>query len=928
MTVPELPTGTVTFLFTDLEGSTRLWEEHPDAMQGALARHDEILRDAIAAHNGHIVKTTGDGVHAAFARPLDAVDVAVEAQLALAGIEWETPEPLRVRMGIHTGSADLRDGDYYGSSLNRAARLMSAAHGGQIVVSLATEELVRDDLRDGAGFEDLGEHGLRDLARPERVFQVTHPSLRRDFSRLRSLDAFPGNLPAQVTSFVGRDTDLAAVASALEAARLVTLTGVGGVGKTRLALQAAAEVLPRFNDGAWVCELAAAEDEETMEQVVVAALGVSPRPGISLTASIFDFLRVKRLLLVLDNCEHLLDPAGRLAEGLLRECRSVAVLATSREVLAVSGEHVLGLRSLALPDVTASVETVAASDSVRLFAERASAAKSGFHVDAANAESIAEVCRRLDGIPLALELAAARVAAMSPSEIAGRLDERFRLLRGGRKTALERQQTLRATVDWSYSLLTDTERSVFDRLGVFAGAFNAGAAEAVATGNGVEDWDVLDALASLVAKSMLVADEDVDGNTRYQMLETLRAYARERLDEDGESDWWRRRHAQHYARFAEDAAPALRGPDELAWRRRVRVDLDNLRAAVFWALDASTPEDREAALHIIAYLATEATLDRGAGFDAWAERALPFLDETTPLQRPSVLGAAAFAAYHRGDVELARARAVDALRDGVPSGSPNPSIAYIALAAVESSSGRLTEARAVLDAALVEFEGMDDLYFRANTLAVRAFFNVVGGEIPSAQNDARESLELSQRLGNPTQLAIALSALGTALVDDDMEGSRAALEKGLDLARSGASDVNVAVSSTQLARIRLRGGDFAGALEALAGALDYAHAAGDRPSIVGVVLSTVEILAAVGRFEAAVALHCAVVGGELSTLGQAMAATYSALADLRARAEGALGPGAYEEAEARGEALSYEELVATARAEMAAARAELEASDA
>ena len=344
-----LPTGTVTFLFTDLEGSTRLWDEHPEAMKSALARHDELLRAAVESHGGHVVKTTGDGLHAAFGTADDAVAAAVAGQRALADVEG--PEgALRVRMGVHTGAATHRDGDYFGTAVNRAARLAAAAHGGQVLVSLATGELLGDSIADGASLLDLGEHRLRDLSRPERVFQLRAPGLGEDFPPLRTLDAYAGNLPLQLTSFVGRDDELDRVAKALDEARLVTLIGVGGVGKTRLATQVAAEVLPRFPDGAWLCELAAASDPEALVQVVAATLGVQPHPNVSLEGSIVEFLRAKELLLVLDNCEHLLDDAGLLAEAVLHECRDVRILATSREGLAVEGEQVWPLRSLRMPE--------------------------------------------------------------------------------------------------------------------------------------------------------------------------------------------------------------------------------------------------------------------------------------------------------------------------------------------------------------------------------------------------------------------------------------------------------------------------------------------------------------------------------------------------------------------------------------------------
>ena len=527
--VPELPSGTVTFLFTDLEGSTRLWEQYPEAMRPALERHDALLRDAVEQHGGNVVKTTGDGLHGVFTTTRDALDAALAAQGALAAEPWGLPGELRVRMGLHTGDAVVRDGDYYGPATNRAARVMAAAHGGQVVVSHATEEIVRDSLPDDVALVDLGEHRLPDLARPERIFQVVAAGLRREFPPLRSLDAMPGNLPSQLTSFVGREVEREAIADALLASRLVTVTGVGGVGKSRIALQVALDVAGRFPDGAWLCELATAHDDEELAQVVAATLGVLARPAVTLADSVIDALRTRELVLVLDNCEHLVDSVGRLAEGLLRDCPGVRVLATSREALGVAGEQVWPLTSLDLPPRAPTFDAVAASEAVQLFVERARAVQPGFVLDESNAEAVAEICRRLDGIPLAVELAAARVTIMAPSDIAARLDQRFQLLTGGRRSAAERHQTLRAAIEWSYEMLDPHERLLFQRLGVFPGSFDAEAVAAVAAGDGLEAWDVLDAGAGLVAKSMMMADE-ASGSTRYHMLETLRAFAREHLE--------------------------------------------------------------------------------------------------------------------------------------------------------------------------------------------------------------------------------------------------------------------------------------------------------------------------------------------------------------------------------------------------------------
>ncbi len=517
------PTGTVTFLFTDIEGSTRLWREHPDEMGAALARHDELVREAIVGADGFVVKTTGDGFHAAFHDPGPAVAAAVAAQLALGAEPWSLPERLRVRMGIHSGPAELRDGDYYGTPVNRAAWVMGAAHGGQVVVSHATEELLADG---DVELLDLGEHALRDLGRRERLFQVLHPQLEHEFPPLASLAAFAGNLPVQLTSFVGRDDDVERVVELLRDERLVTLAGTGGVGKTRLAVQVAAEVLPRFGNGAWMCELAAADDADAMAFVVASALGCVQHPGLSLAASIVEYLKVRELLLVLDNCEHLLDEAGDLADALVQGCPNVTVLATSREALDVPGEHVVRVRSLTTPAVTGTELDLTSIPSVRLFRDRAVDAGAAVNWDARQWNAVAEICRRVDGIPLAIELAAARTVSMNPMDVAGHLDERFRLLTGKRRGRVERHQTLRATVEWSYQLLDDDERVVFDRLGTFAGSFDAAAAVAVARGEELDPWTVTDALASLVAKSMVGTDTGPDGAVRYTMLETLRQFAR------------------------------------------------------------------------------------------------------------------------------------------------------------------------------------------------------------------------------------------------------------------------------------------------------------------------------------------------------------------------------------------------------------------
>jgi len=924
--MPDLPTGTVTFLFTDLEGSTRLWEEQPEAMRAALARHDEILRNAVESHGGHVVKTTGDGLHAAFATAHDAVLAGVDAQGGLAGETWALPAPLLVRMGIHTGEADLRGGDYYGTAVNRAARVSAAAHGGQIVVSHATEEVARDHLGN-LDLVDLGEHRLRDLARAERIFQVGAPGLETDFPPLRSLEAFPSNLPPQLTSFVGRDDEIALLAKTLGEVRLVTLVGVGGVGKTRLATQVAAEVLPRFPDGAWLCELAAASDPDAMIQVVAATLGVHPHPNMTLEGSIVDYLRAKRLLLVLDNCEHLLEAAGDLAEGILRACPDVRLLATSREGLAVLGEQVWPLRSLRSP-ASGSADDVAISTAGRLFTERAQGAAPGFRIDASNASAVAEICRRLDGIPLAIELAAARVTAMSPTEIANLLDERFRLLTGGRRTAVERHQTLRATVDWSYSLLEPDERLVFERLGVFSGDFDGAAASAVVTGDGLETWDVVDALASLVAKSMINAEKTTEDTTRFSMLETLRQYAREQLDESGAADEWRRRHARHYAAVAERLGPDLRGPDELRVRRHIRLELDNLRAAVTWALDRDDAEDIELGVAIIADLHDEASADIASGIGTWAERAVPHARNSTSARRRAVLAAAAFTALQvRADLATGRALALEAVAEPLTDTRPVSFGANGTLAMTYAFEGDLESTRKSLATVNEQLDALGEFPFEQSIVhSTAADLLLMLGDLDEARREAEESLRIARPLQNPTALALALFAVGWSFAVDEPDAALAALDESIALTRAGGVDSAFGSTLAIAAQIRARQGDARGALEGAREAIAYSHDVGDRMNMSTAIARGASIAAMLGYQDLG-----AVVAGivEGAALGVRLSEHFSEseIADYRLvqeQARTAIGDAAYDAATARGAAMGSDEVVAYTLGELDRILAELD----
>ena len=558
-----------TFLFSDIEGSTQLWEREPARMEGALARHDALARAAVEGHRGLVVKMTGDGMCAAFDDPQDAVAAALEFQQALAKLETTGGLALRARCGLHAGIVERRDNDFFGTVLNRAARIMAAAHGGQVLVSEALSVLLSDRLPPGIELLPLGAVRLRDLASPESVFQVLHPSLRREFPALRSLSSTPNNLPQQVTSFIGRDRELSELRRGLRKGRLVTILGAGGLGKTRLSLQAAADVMDDYPDGIWLVELAPIADARMVPQAIASVLGVKEETGRPVSEALIKAVGDRRLLLILDNCEHLLAACADVCRRLLQAGPHLRILASSREPMHVAGETTFPLPALAMPDAdqTVAPSALAQYEAVHLFLDRAAAALPSFRVNDQNATAIVDICRRLDGIPLAIELAAARVRALSVQAIAERLTNRFVLLTGGDRTALPRQQTLRASIDWSHDLLTDKERTLFRRLAVFAGGWTLEAAECVAAGDEVAESEVLGLLADLVDKSLVMVDAD---GGRYGFLETVRQYATERLANAPDGDATRSRHLAFFLAMAEGLATELVGPKQGGTARALR----------------------------------------------------------------------------------------------------------------------------------------------------------------------------------------------------------------------------------------------------------------------------------------------------------------------------------------------------------------------
>ena len=606
----DLPEGEVTFLFTDVQGSTRLLEQYPADYGAKLARHHELLEDAVVDRRGVVFETIGDAVYAAFADPTDAVEAAVAGQLALAAEDWGALGEIRVRMGLHTGPVERRDTHYFGAPLYRCARLMATAHGGQIVLTEVTAHLVQESL--DATLVDLGVHGLKDLREPERVFQVARDGLAADFPPLRSAGGRPNNLPAEVKTFVGRQDELASLCELLvtPGVRAVTITGPGGTGKTRLALRAAESLLEPFKDGVFFVPLTPLSGPELVMPAIAGVLGVQKSADRELVDSVVTHLAGKELLLVLDNFEHVV-PAAEDVAAVLVSTPNVRVLATSRVPLHIQGEHDVHIRPLALPEKDASLGDVMRAPAAQLFAQRAQESRDDFALTEGNCQTIGEICRRLDGLPLAIELAASRSRLLSPEAMLERMDDRLALLTGGPSDLPSRQQTLRSTIQWSFDLLEEPEQELLGRLSIFRGGCDLAAAEAVCGA------DVLTSLSILVEHSLVEARWNELGDTRYELLETIAEFAREQLEESGEAGELAERHAGYFAAYAESVELSLYSDARAPWLVRLSDDRDNFRAALAWSVDR---DEASVGLRILAALWLWWWTAFSEGL-VWAERA-------------------------------------------------------------------------------------------------------------------------------------------------------------------------------------------------------------------------------------------------------------------------------------------------------------------
>jgi predicted ATPase/class 3 adenylate cyclase len=816
----------VTFLFTDIEGSSQLWEQQPEHMRPALARHDALVRSSIASNGGTVVKMTGDGVYAAFDDPVAALAAALAIQCGLVDPDKTNGLELRVRCGVHLGVVERRDGDYFGDAVNRAARIMGAAHGGQVLLSEAVVDRVRDHLPSPGSLRDLGRIKLKNLAILEHVYQLVHPRLRQDFPALRSLETTPNNLPQQISSFVGRGHETAEVKRLVAQNRLLTLVGVGGIGKTRLALQVAADTHDAYPDGVWFVELGSITDASLVASSVAQVLGVREQAGTDLARTLGNHLRSRRLLLLLDNCEHLIDACAALAAALLVAAPEIRILASSRERLQVAGEQTYLVPPLSLPAPDGDLESLARSEAAQMFMERVRLQEPGFVLTERQVAAVTSICNHLDGIPLALELAAARVHSLSIDEINVRLKDRFKLLTGGSRSALPRQQTLRATLDWSYELLASQERVVLDRLAIFFGGFTLEAASIVASDEAIGESTVIDLLSHLVARSLVVVETTVTGS-RYRLLETTRSYALEKLAATGDAHPTDRRHAQYFCDKVARAADDWLCTPDADWRAAYLPERDNVRAALNWALGAngdrpigialagaSGPIWTELSLYGEGHRRLEAAAaqidtDTPASAEArlwlwlglnWAlaapDRAVPALEHAIELYRG--LGDArslGFALARLGHEEAMAGRfdrAASALAEAFPllenAGLPKVLGDYFDYSGVlKALTGDPVNARSDLEKALLLYRNAGAERYALYTLAQLGDIAWALGDLDTALSGLRETVTLLRKapLTN-VMLGICLSNLaGVHTERGELEEALAAAREGLPFLMEG-----------------------------------------------------------------------------------------------------------------------------------------------
>jgi predicted ATPase/class 3 adenylate cyclase len=823
-----LPSGTVTFLFTDIEGSTRLWQEKPQAMAISNARHNVIVREGIESNHGTVFQLVGDSFAAAFGNAVDALYAALSAQRGLQAEEWGLTGSVRVRMGLHTGAAEISsvEPNKYSkgyATIASAQRVMSAGHGGQVLLSQTTHDLLQNELPAGVTLRDLGEHRLKDLRSPVHIYQMVASDLPQEFPPIKTLDTFPNNLPVQLTSFIGREKELGEIKNLLNSARLVTLTGSGGTGKTRLALEVSAQELSRYPQGVWLIELAPLTEASQIIPAMAQVFGLQELPMTPLASQVVDYLRDKKVLLILDNCEHLTEVCARLADELLHQCARLKIIASSREALGIAGE--MGYRTPSLAE----------TESMQLFVERARAANSRFNLTESNTSSIAQICSRLDGIPLAIELAAARVKLLSPEQIARRLDDRFRLLVGGSRTALPRQQTLRALIDWSYDLLSQEEKHLMEYAAVFIGGWTLEALEAVA-----DDLNAMEHLEQLVNKSLVVTEER-ESEMRYAMLETIRQYAYEKLFNSGQAAQAHDRHFVYFDSLSELAWDKAHSSDLVVWG--LEDEIDNFRTALEWGLEHHLEEIVHLAANtalLVGWLGnqTDARVYVKSALqasDRLSDSLSPVTGEALLLRqrlRARALYICANTEMGPGDNQYALLTLKEAISLSRQTGDKSMLGTSLEMYAIVTSYVGLNDGPAAAEEGLAILREIDDKLGITVAYLVMARIAMERGNLTERQNYMDKALRGLQGSNSSYLAAMSMMALGmTERLLGRYESARDYFEAGLVLFRRMHNKHFVNVMMSELGHIARLTGDFTRAIESYKQTIVHWQELGSRPAV-------------------------------------------------------------------------------------------------
>ena len=830
-----LPTGTVTFLFTDIEGSTKLAQAHPDKWEVLQQRHHAILQSAIEAYNGFVFQVIGDAFCVAFHTASDGLHAAIDAQRNLQLEDWGNT-PIKVRMGLHTGSADLHGSDYHGYlTLVMVQRVMSVAYGGQLLLSNVSAELLHNELPNDITLRDMKEHRLKGLPNPERLWQVVTPDLQQDFPPLQSLKEIPNNLPVQLSTFIGREKEVEQIKQRLEKYRLVTLTGSGGIGKTRLSIQVATELLSEYPNGVWLVELAPLTDPALVTQAVCSTLDITPQGNTSPLTVLTDYLRTKKLLLVMDNCEHLIDACAQLCDSLLHSCPNLRIIASSREALGIDGENAYRVPSLSLPDSKSGLSAIEESEAVKLFMERATAILPELELTEANASSVAQICQRLDGIALAIELAASRVKILKVEQIASRLDDAFRLLTGGSRTALPRQQTLRALIDWSYNLLSQEEKTVLRRLSVFVGGWTLEAAESVCIplshdgrGAGVRvEGDMLDLLTHLVDKSLVAVDREHGNEPRYYLLETIRQYAREKLNDSGEGEQIRARHLDYFLKLVQREEHKMYGEGQVEWLQQLEDEHENLNAALEWSLQGDVTSGQQLAASL-----WWAWHESGHNSEMlnWLERMLAATPDKDSVTKAKLLAGAGWLAEKLEDKEEANEKSVAMFRKlGDEAGAAFP-LCSLGINAYWRSN--YEQAIQIVEESLELFRSNGNKWGVRHAIGILGYNAEAQRNFTLAEQYYEKSLAISKELGDQDGIGWTLYLMGM-LAESQNDASQAMklYEEALEAERQAKFKPVISWLLARMGILLLQRGEYEQSKLMLEESLEMDQKTGDRVGV-------------------------------------------------------------------------------------------------